>query len=84
MTSNTLNPDRGAAARERLRTSYDVALIDEFPPHYALLDGYDTASDGLAGMMGCTRPRAARRFYAGADVLAVDCVAARHVGVAET
>lgn len=60
-----------------------MALLDEFPPHYAIVDAYATAADGLAGMMGCARPVAARRFYAGADVLAVDCVAARHVGVTD-
>ncbi len=60
-----------------------MALLDEFPPHYAVLDAYATAADGLAGMMGCGRPVAARRFYAGADVLAVDGVAARHVGVTD-
>ncbi len=58
-----------------------MALLDEYPPHYVLLDGYDAAPDGLAGMMGCRRPRAPQRFYAGADPFAVDCVAARHLGV---
>lgn len=60
-----------------------MALLDEFPPHYALIDGYDSASHGLVGMMGCRRPLAARRFYLGADPLAVDCVAARHVGITD-
>jgi hypothetical protein len=60
-----------------------MATIDEYPPHYALIDGYDTAAHGLVGMMGCRRPLATRRFYAGGDPLAVDCVAARHLGVAD-
>ncbi len=58
-----------------------MALIDEYPPHYALIDGFETASDGLTGMMGCLRPIHARRFYAGADALTVDMVAIRHLGV---
>jgi hypothetical protein len=58
-----------------------MMLLDDFPPHFALLDAYDSAADGLAGMMGCPRPKTPRRFYAGADPLAVDWVAARHLGV---
>jgi len=58
-----------------------MMMLDAFPPHFALLDGYDRAADGLVGMMGCTRPKAPRRLYAGADALAVDLVAARHLGV---
>ena len=58
-----------------------VTLANEFPPHFAVLDGWDAAPDGLAGMLGARRPRAPRRFYAGADALAVDLVAARHLGL---
>jgi uncharacterized protein (DUF362 family) len=57
-----------------------MSVLDEYPPDYALIDGYNTAADGLAGMMGCRRPLATRRLYAGCDALAVDCLVARHVG----
>jgi hypothetical protein len=34
-------------------------------------------------MMGCPRPRSPRRIYAGADAIAVDVTAARHMGIVE-
>lgn len=58
-----------------------MMLLDDFPPHFAILDGYESAADGLMGVMGCTRPPSPRRFYAGADALAVDLVAGRHLGL---
>jgi len=58
-----------------------MMMMDDFPPHFALLDAYDTAGDGMLGMMGCPRPRTPQRIYAGADALAVDQVAARHMGL---
>jgi hypothetical protein len=51
------------------------------PPHFALLDGYDAVADGLLGVMGAPHPQAPKRLYAGADPLAVDMVAARHLGM---
>jgi hypothetical protein len=60
-----------------------MMLLDGFPPDFVLLDAYDQASDGLVGVMGCPRPRSPRRVYAGDDALAVDLVAARHMGVRE-
>jgi hypothetical protein len=58
-----------------------MMLLDQFPPHFALIDGYDLAPDGLLGMMGSPRPKSPHRFYGGADALAVDLVAARHIGL---
>jgi hypothetical protein len=58
-----------------------MMLLDEFPPHFALIDAYDSASDGLLGMMSCPRPKRPQRFYAGQDALSVDMVAARHQGL---
>jgi hypothetical protein len=60
-----------------------MMLLDGFPPDFALLDAYDQASDGLVGVMGCPRPPSPGRLYAGEDALAVDLVAARHMGVKE-
>lgn len=67
--------------RQAERATAVMMLLDDCPPHFALLDGYDAAPDGLVGIMGCARPLAPRRFYAGPDALAVDLVAARHLGV---
>jgi uncharacterized protein (DUF362 family) len=67
--------------RQAHRETGVMMLLGDFQPHFALLDGYDRAADGLVGMMGCPRPPAPRRLYAGADALAVDLVAARHLGV---
>ena len=67
--------------RQAERETGAMMLLGDFPPHFALLDGYDRAADGLAGVMGCPRPPSPHRLYAGADALAVDLVAARHLGV---
>ncbi len=58
-----------------------MMLLDEFAPHFALIDSFDWAADGLLGMLSCPRPKQPRRFYAGRDALAVDMVAARHMGI---
>ncbi len=71
------------AERQADRSTALMMILDEFPPHFALLDAFADVPDGLAGMMGCPRPKQPRRFYAGRDAFAVDCVAARHVGMAE-
>jgi uncharacterized protein (DUF362 family) len=67
--------------RQASRATSLMMLLDEFPPHFALLDAYETAPDGLVGMMGCRRPTRPLRIYAGTDALAVDMVAARHLGI---
>jgi uncharacterized protein (DUF362 family) len=71
------------AERQAHRNTAVAMLIGDFPCHFALLDAYDAVPDGLLGMMGCPRPKAVRRFYAGADALAVDMVAARHLGIGD-
>ena len=70
------------ADRQAHRETAVMMLLDDFPCHFAILDGYDTAADGLIGVMGCPRPPAPRRFYAAADALALDLVAGRHLGLA--
>ena len=67
--------------RQAHRETAIMMLLDAFPPHFALLDAYDSAADGLVGVMGCPRPKAPRRLYAASDALALDIVAARHMGV---
>src|SRR5579859_420353 len=69
--------------RQAQRETALMMLLDGFPPDFVLLDAYEQASDGLVGVMGCPRPPAPRRVYAGEDALAVDLVAARHMGVRE-
>jgi uncharacterized protein (DUF362 family) len=69
------------AERQAERETAIMMLLDEFPPHFALLDAYDSAADGLLGVMGCPDPPAPLRLYASADPLALDTVAARHMGV---
>ena len=63
----------------------DTALLmplTEFPPDFALIDGYASAADGLVGIIACPRFPKPHRLYAGADALAVDMVATRHMGLA--
>jgi uncharacterized protein (DUF362 family) len=69
--------------RQAHRETAVMMLLDEFPPHFAILDAYDQAADGLVGMMGCPRPPSPMRLYAGADALALDLLAARHLGMTE-
>ncbi|MEM7342658.1 MAG: DUF362 domain-containing protein [Chloroflexota bacterium] len=69
------------AERQADRTTAIMMLLDDFPPHFALLDGYDLAPDGLVGIMGCPKPQTPRRLYAGSDALAVDMTVARHLGI---
>jgi uncharacterized protein (DUF362 family)/rubrerythrin len=69
--------------RQAHRETALMMLLDGFPPDFVLLDAYEQASDGLVGVMGCPRPSSPRRVYAGEDALAVDLVAARHMGVRE-
>jgi uncharacterized protein (DUF362 family) len=67
--------------RQAHRLTAIMMLLDEFPPHFALLDAYDSAADGLIGVMGCSKPRRPRRLYASADALSLDTVVLRHIGV---
>ena len=63
----------------------DTALLmplTEFPPDFALIDGYASAADGLVGIIACPRFPTPHRLYAGADALAVNMVATRHMGLA--
>lgn len=69
--------------RQADRPTAIMMLLDEFPPHFALVDAFENIPDGLVGVMGCCHPKHLMRFYAGADALAVDTVALRHVGVNE-
>lgn len=70
--------------RQADRTTAVMMLLDEFPPHFAIVDGFVNVPDGLVGVMGCRRPLEPLRFYAGADGLAVDTVALRHLGVVQS
>ena len=67
------------AERQAQRETAIMMLLDEFPPHFALLDAYESAADGLVGVMGCSHPKRPLRYYAGCDALAVDAVAGRHM-----
>jgi uncharacterized protein (DUF362 family) len=69
------------AERQAERETAIMMLLDEFPPQFAIVDAYDLAADGLVGVMGCPRPKSPKRLYAGRDALAVDAVAARHMGL---
>jgi len=69
--------------RQAHRETALMMLLDAFPPDFALLDAYEEASDGLVGIMGCPRPKSPKRLYGSEDALALDLVAARHMGVRE-
>lgn len=67
--------------RQAERETAIMMLLDACPPHYAILEAWSNVPDGLVGVMGCRNPRAPLRFYAGRDAVAVDVVAARHIGI---
>jgi uncharacterized protein (DUF362 family) len=67
--------------RQAQRETAIMMLLDACPPHFAILEAWDRVPDGLVGVMGCPRPKSPLRFYAGVDALAVDIVAARHMGL---
>ena len=67
--------------RQAHRETATMMLVDEFSPDFALLDAFENVPDGLLGVMGCPRPKSVKRFYASADALSLDVVAARHIGV---
>src|SRR5262249_52354439 len=69
--------------RQAHRDAAIMTLISDFPPHFALLDAYERAPDGILGVLGCPHPQKPYRLYAGADAIAVDCVAARHMGLTD-
>lgn len=69
--------------RQAHRETALMMLMDAFPPDFALLDAYGEASDGLVGIMGCPHPKSPMRIYASEDALALDLVAAGHMGVRE-
>jgi uncharacterized protein (DUF362 family) len=71
------------AERQAQRDTATMMLMAEFPMHLALVDAYDSASDGLLGMMGGPRPKVPRRIYASGDAVALDRVALRHMGIAD-
>jgi uncharacterized protein (DUF362 family) len=51
-----------------------VAVLHDLPPHFALVDGYAHAADGLLGVLADPTPKHPQLIVAGADALAVDYV----------
>lgn len=58
-----------------------MMLLDAFPPHLAVLDATHHVPDGLTGILGDPDPAHPGRVYAARDALALDLVAARHMGI---
>jgi len=67
--------------RQADRATAVMMLLNDFPPHFGIIDAYEDSPDGLVGVMGCRKPVHPHRFYAGRDSLAVDTIALRHLGV---
>jgi uncharacterized protein (DUF362 family) len=66
--------------RQADRATAVMMLLNDFPPHFGIIDAFENVPDGLVGVMGCRKPIHPQRFYAGPDALAVDTVALRHIG----
>ena len=67
--------------RQADRATAVMMLLNDFPPHFGIIDAFENIPDGLVGVMGCRKPIHPMRFYAGPDALAVDTVALRQIGV---
>ncbi len=67
--------------RQAHRETALLMPVIDYPPEFALIDGYDSAGDGLVGIIACPNPPRPYRLYAGRDTLAVDMVATRHLGL---
>ncbi|MCA9692114.1 MAG: DUF362 domain-containing protein [Myxococcales bacterium] len=59
-----------------------MMIVDALPPDLALLDATHHVPDGLTGILGDPHPCHPGRLYAARDALALDLVAARHMGIA--
>jgi uncharacterized protein (DUF362 family) len=67
--------------RQADRATAVMMLLNDFPPHFGIVDAFENVPDGLVGVMGCRKPIHPHRFYAGADSLAVDSVVLQQLGV---
>lgn len=67
--------------RQADRSTAVMMLLNDFPPHFGIVDAYEDVPDGLVGVMGSKSPIHPMRFYAGADAFAVDKITLRHIGV---
>jgi uncharacterized protein (DUF362 family) len=66
--------------RQADRATAVMMLLNDFPPHFGIVDAFENVPDGLVGVMGCRKPIHPLRFYAGPDALAVDSVVLQHIG----
>ena len=58
-----------------------MMLLDAFPPDFALVDAYDSAPTAWSASWAARALLVPYRLYAACDALALDIVAARHMGV---
>ncbi len=79
--AGTRNDEFLFAERQAHRETAVMMMLTDFPPDYAILDAFENTPDRILGVIGSRRPLHPRRFYAGADALAVDIVAASHIGL---
>jgi len=77
------NDDYLFAERQAQRDTAVMMVLDDFPAHLALLDAWEPVADGLVGILAGPRPRAPHRLYAAADVISLDMVAMRHLGIGD-
>lgn len=58
-----------------------MMMLDTLPPQLAILDATHHVPDGLTGILGDPSPCHPGRMYAATDPIALDVVAARHMGL---
>jgi uncharacterized protein (DUF362 family) len=60
-----------------------MMVLDEAPPDFSIVDAWGEVADGPFGVMACAKPAVEHRFYAGADVVAVDAAVLGDLGIAD-
>lgn len=63
------------------RQTTTCMLLDDFPPHFTIVEAYDLVPIGILGVMGCKNPINPKRFYFGTDTLSVDLTLAKHLRI---
>jgi rubrerythrin len=69
--------------RQAHRATAIMMMLNDLPPDFALIDAFEKTPDGILGIIASPQPLNPRRFYGGADSLAVDIVAASHIGLGQ-
>jgi uncharacterized protein (DUF362 family) len=75
---DTVHADREVHYRNAV-----MMVLDAAPPDFSVVEAWGDVADGPFGVMACATPAVEHRFYAGADVIAVDAAVLADLGLAD-